>query len=59
MRLNVDVAYLDAHGGSDQQATIHHFKPQQATGGEEISEELLLQITLLYRPGHYDILYRD
>ncbi|KAI9221273.1 peptidase C65 Otubain-domain-containing protein [Blastocladiella britannica] len=47
--VNFSVAYLDA--GSSTKATIHTFE-----GDDENKQDV---IALLYRPGHYDLLYRD
>lgn len=55
MHTGLTVAYLDA-AASSSQATIHRF-------GEDAQDSNELYPTaddmcLLYRPGHYDILYR-
>lgn len=50
----VRVVYLDRSGGSDgKDAEVNHhdFVPAESTGTKAPT------VVLLYRPGHYDILY--
>lgn len=48
----VKVVYLDRSGGGDESAAdIYAFVPESLPTGTEPS------VVLLYRPGHYDILY--
>ncbi|KAK7676967.1 hypothetical protein QCA50_020085 [Cerrena zonata] len=49
LKINVNVAYLDGHARSDGVVTVDFVKFDNATEPEE-------PISLLYRPGHYDIL---
>lgn len=51
----VRVVYLDSHG-NQQSADVntHDFIPEGLEG-----EEAVPRVVLLYRPGHYDILYRQ
>lgn len=46
MGVKVDIEYLD---GRDKTPTMHSFGPEDAK----------TNLTLLYRPGHYDILYKS
>ncbi|KAJ3995974.1 peptidase C65 Otubain-domain-containing protein, partial [Lentinula boryana] len=50
LRINVDVAYLDGRGSSGQVDFVK-FQPEETSGTAASSP-----ISLLYRPGHYDIL---
>ncbi|KAJ3986939.1 peptidase C65 Otubain-domain-containing protein [Lentinula detonsa] len=50
LRINVDVAYLDGRGSSGQVDFVK-FQPEETSGAAASSP-----ISLLYRPGHYDIL---
>lgn len=51
LRLRVRVAYLDGAVGEGHGVTFHDFAlPSDNNQGEAV-------ITLLYRPGHYDLLY--
>lgn len=50
----LDIAYLDRSEGTE--VNVHRF-PEEATGQDPST--LGPTIYLLYRPGHYDILYRD
>ncbi|KAM3589058.1 hypothetical protein VKS41_001484 [Umbelopsis sp. WA50703] len=45
----VNIIYLD--GSSDDQAAVHEFWPDEAAKGSRTP------LQLIYRPGHYDILY--
>ncbi|KAI8065361.1 peptidase C65 Otubain-domain-containing protein [Gilbertella persicaria] len=47
----IQVVYLD--GGVDDQAAIHEFWPSE----QDEKEKSKKAIKLIYRPGHYDILY--
>lgn len=51
MHCQVSIEYLDGHGGTDSGNSLsrHVFGPN----------ECLYKINLLYRPGHYDILYQQ
>ncbi|KAG7356422.1 peptidase C26 family protein [Nitzschia inconspicua] len=49
-RVTVSIEYLDGHAFDPAQGLTNHI-----LGDVEASK---LQLTLLYRPGHYDILYR-
>uniref|UniRef100_A0A7S0C949 ubiquitinyl hydrolase 1 n=1 Tax=Proboscia inermis TaxID=420281 RepID=A0A7S0C949_9STRA len=51
MGVKVDVEYLDGRN-PDGKLVVHHFGPQDQ------NESNGCGVTLLYRPGHYDILYR-
>jgi ubiquitin thioesterase protein OTUB1 len=48
--VTIKIVYLD---GSSSETQIHTFK-----GDETVNDDELPPITLLYRPGHYDILYQ-
>jgi ubiquitin thioesterase protein OTUB1 len=55
----VRIVYLDRSGGSSEdllEINHHEFLPESAPNVAESDKSDLL--TLLYRPGHYDILYR-
>eukprot|EP00898_Chlorokybus_atmophyticus_P005114 jgi/Chlat1/5603/Chrsp369S05375 len=57
LKLPVRVAYLDggmSHGQDLAEVTQHDFHPQQDDG----TPALVPEVVLLYRPGHYDILYK-
>ena len=45
--VQVKIEYLDGHEINNNKLTQHQFGPEHATTA----------LTLLYRPGHYDILY--
>lgn len=53
----IRVMYLDSNvhgaGGGGMEANSHDFTPQQAPAGGGSSAK----VHILYRPGHYDILY--
>jgi len=49
----LEIAYLDRSEGTE--VNVHRM-PEEANGQDEPP---LGSVTLLYRPGHYDILYRD
>jgi ubiquitin thioesterase protein OTUB1 len=46
-QIQVQIEYLDGHEFQDNKLTKHTFGPESSS----------TQLTLLYRPGHYDILY--
>lgn len=50
----LEIAYLDRSEGDE--VNVHRM-PDEANGKDAASVEPMIQ--LLYRPGHYDILYRD
>ncbi|KAI1162071.1 cysteine proteinase [Nemania serpens] len=50
----LDIAYLDRSEGTE--VNVHRF-PEEATGRDSLTLGPI--IYLLYRPGHYDILYRE
>jgi len=52
LKVPVEIAYMS---GSDamEQVNFHEFYPD-----EEVAKGTLKPLVLLYRPGHYDILYR-
>ncbi|ORE08941.1 cysteine proteinase [Rhizopus microsporus var. microsporus] len=52
MDIPIHIVYLD--GGMEDKATVHEFWP---TEKDEL-ERTKIPIKLLYRPGHYDILYQ-
>ena len=51
LKVRVNIEYLDGRDlpGSKKELVVHKFGP-----GDEAA---CLEISLLYRPGHYDILY--
>jgi len=51
LRVQVQVVYLDGSLQGGGEATVHEFNGADG-------EEVIGRIVLLYRPGHYDILYR-
>ena len=63
MRVRVHVVYLDAHGQPGE-VSFHHFEPypddDAAVSSQAQQRQLdtkVIDVWLLYRPGHYDILY--
>lgn len=59
LRLRVRVAYLDGGAGGaagGQLVTFHEFGEAPPAGGEAEAAPL---VHLLYRPGHYDLLYPE
>ena len=60
MRVRVYVVYLDAHGTG---ISFYDFKPfphddpEWPTKEKQEVQSQLADVWLLYRPGHYDILY--
>lgn len=71
LHVKVSVAYLDGHAfgsstssagagttlGTGTTVTTHVFGPQNDDDDGNSNKRRLLHLTLLYRPGHYDILY--
>ncbi|OBZ90680.1 Ubiquitin thioesterase otubain-like protein [Choanephora cucurbitarum] len=53
LQVPIHVVYLD--GGLDDQAAIHEFWPTEQDEQEKVKKP----IKLIYRPGHYDILYNQ
>ena len=51
--IHVDIIYLDSSGSSP---TMRF--PEAPAGAPELLPSSFPAITLLYRPGHYDLLYR-
>ena len=52
LKVAVKVVYLDRSGGDGDSADVYSFIPESLPPGTEP------KVVLLYRPGHYDILYR-
>mmetsp|Transcript_37120 Transcript_37120/g.111203 ORF Transcript_37120/g.111203 Transcript_37120/m.111203 type:complete len:286 (-) Transcript_37120:102-959(-) len=56
MGVSVSIEYLDGRDFEDDKGLARHdFGPSSSGDGDEAVTE----ITLLYRPGHYDILYKN
>ena len=55
MSVDVAIEYLDGRH-FDKALTRHEFGPSQNDSGSEAGSSTT-KVTLLYRPGHYDILY--
>ena len=55
-QINVDIEYMDGRcfDGTDNQKLVKH----SFGNDSKSSDDSTLRITLLYRPGHYDILYK-
>lgn len=51
LQIPVRVVYLDRSGGGDDGATEHNFVP------DGLPQDSDPRVHLLYRPGHYDVLY--
>ncbi|KAI3649551.1 hypothetical protein MP228_005183 [Amoeboaphelidium protococcarum] len=56
LNIVLNIAYLDAQGGAltDQRGIFHRFTPTEWNGTDDI-----IELHLLFRPGHYDILYQQ
>ncbi|RHZ60421.1 hypothetical protein Glove_353g6 [Diversispora epigaea] len=54
LKVPVEVAYMSGSSSMDQ-VNFHEFYPEETEKGVNSPKPLVL----LYRPGHYDILYRD
>ncbi|OZJ05973.1 hypothetical protein BZG36_01212 [Bifiguratus adelaidae] len=50
LNVPIEVAYLD--GSASETVTFHQFEPEEANNAS------IPPVRLIYRPGHYDILYR-
>ncbi|CAG8497975.1 16216_t:CDS:2 [Acaulospora colombiana] len=55
LKVPVEIAYMSGSSAMEQ-VNFHEFYPEEESTKEH---PLLEPLVLLYRPGHYDILYRD
>ncbi|RKP25827.1 peptidase C65 Otubain-domain-containing protein [Syncephalis pseudoplumigaleata] len=57
LKVQVQVVYLDNSTANDSRVSVHTFDGQDETAPSDAGEQGST-IVLLYRPGHYDILYK-
>ena len=56
-RVALDIHYLDGRAFSDNKLTCHSFGSTSNNSSDGTASSSPIQLALLYRPGHYDIIY--
>ena len=57
MGVRVVIEYMDGRIQEGEEKVVHHVFGEGNGGGDNAGKGDRTSITLLYRPGHYDILY--
>jgi ubiquitin thioesterase protein OTUB1 len=55
--VRVVIEYMDGRMGLGGERLVHHVFGGEVDDDSDVNKEERTSITLLYRPGHYDILY--